>query len=83
MTMYQVRISPRAQADLDLLPGRIAAAAVNFIRIHLRQHPDRAGVKLRGNLKDHFLAQRGQYRIIYKVDSPAGIVDILQILSQH
>lgn len=81
---YQVKVSPAAQAGLDVLPGRIAAAAVNFMRTYLQRQPHHVGVELRGDhLKGCFLAQRGQYRIIYKIDGPASIVHVLQILPQH
>lgn len=80
---YTVRISPAAKAGLATLPPRIAAAAVNFMGTHLQQNPETSGVSLEGSLKGHFLAQRGQYRIVYKVDRAAGTVDILQILSQR
>ncbi|WP_157767698.1 type II toxin-antitoxin system RelE family toxin [Actinosynnema pretiosum] len=81
---YKVVVSPAAQTGLDALPGRVAAAVVNFLRINLRQNPSREGVELRGSpLKGCLLAQRGQYRVIYKIDSPGGVVNVLQILPQR
>ena len=82
MASYEVRISPEAKAGLEVLPGRIAAAAINYIRTHLRSAPERAGVEMRGTLKGTFVAKRGQYRIVYRIDEPAGFVDVLQILAQ-
>lgn len=83
MASYEVRISPAARAGLEVLPGRIAAAAINYIRTHLRRDPERAGVEMRATLKGTFVARRGQYRIVYRIDEPAGCIDILQILPQH
>jgi mRNA-degrading endonuclease RelE of RelBE toxin-antitoxin system len=83
-TQYEVRVSPAAKAGLDVLPRRVAAATLNFMKIYLQQQPHEAGVELRGGqLKGCFIASRGQYRIVYKIDIPAGVVDVLQILPQH
>ena len=83
-TQYAVEVSLEAQAGLDALPGRVAAAVVNFIRTYLQQYPDQAGVELRGHqLKGWFVAQRGQYRVVYKIDDAARTVHVLQILPQR
>jgi mRNA interferase RelE/StbE len=80
MIYYQVRLSPEASAGLERLPARVAAAGINFIREQLIKRPETLGLPLSGSLKGRFVVKREQYRIIYRVDHAAGMVDILQIL---
>jgi hypothetical protein len=54
-----VRVSPAAKAGLAVLPRRVAAATLNFMKIYLQQQPHEAGVELRGGqLKGCFIARR-------------------------
>lgn len=58
---------------------RIATAAVNFVQRELRERPEEIGVPLTGGLAGHWVARRGQYRIVYRVNAAAKTVDIVHV----
>ncbi|MFJ9634462.1 type II toxin-antitoxin system RelE/ParE family toxin [Streptomyces sp. NPDC101175] len=79
---YEVRISPAAESALAALPYRIGTAAVNFMQRELRERPYEVGLALRGGLGGHLVARRGQYRIVYSVNTDAKTIDIVHV-TQH
>jgi mRNA interferase RelE/StbE len=76
---YQVTFSASAQRDLRRLPEKIATAAVEFIYASLTENPHRVGRELQLDLADQYAARRGDYRIIYRIDSKARAVLIVTI----
>lgn len=76
---HEIRISARAERDLDRLPEKIAAACVEFIFGPLADNPHRLGGALSGPLVGLRSARRGSYRIIYGVDDQTRRVDVVHI----
>lgn len=61
------------------LPEAVAAAAVEFMTGPLLANPQRVGKPLRAPLDGKWSARRGQYRLVYKVDTERSVVTVLQI----
>jgi mRNA-degrading endonuclease RelE of RelBE toxin-antitoxin system len=76
---YQVRITARADRDLQRLPEKIATACVEFIFGPLADDPNRVGKPLRDELVGLHSARRGDYRIVYEIDGDARRIDILHV----
>ncbi len=76
---YQVRITARADRDLQRLPEKIATACVEFIFGPLADDPNRVGKPLRDELVGLRSACRGDYRIVYEIDGDARRIDILHV----
>ncbi len=75
---YSIRVTARAERDLQRLPEKIATACVEFIFGPLAEHPRRVGKPLRDELVGLHSARRGDYRVVYEVvdDSTVEIVHI-------
>lgn len=76
---YELRISARAERDLERLSEKIAAACVAFIFGPLAEEPYRLGGILRGQWEGLRSARRGSYRIIYGIDEERRRVEIVHI----
>jgi mRNA interferase RelE/StbE len=76
---YSVKVTTRAQRDLDHLPRRVLTAVVEFMFGELARQPLRVGKPLRRELSGLHGARRGPYRILYRVDDDAEVVIILRI----
>jgi mRNA interferase RelE/StbE len=76
---YSIRVTARAERDLQRLPEKIATACVQFIFGPLADNPQRVGKPLRGELEGLHSARRGDYRVIYGVVQEARTVEILHI----
>ena len=76
---YSIRVTARAERDLQRLPEKIAAACVEFIFGPLADNPQRVGKPLRGELAGLHSARRGDYRVIYGVVEDARTVEIVHI----
>ena len=77
--LYVVHIAPDAWEGCALLPPRVARAALSFLRTHMREQPEKHGVRLCGALKGWLLVKRANFKIIYTVDHGAHTVSILRI----
>jgi len=64
---YSIRVTARAERDLQRLPPKIATACVEFIFGPLAENPRRVGKPLRGELVGLHSARRGDYRVVYEV----------------
>jgi mRNA-degrading endonuclease RelE of RelBE toxin-antitoxin system len=64
--------------DLDL-PEAVASAVVEFVTGALLENPQQVGKPLQPPLDGKWSARRGQYRIIYTIDTAAQIVTVLHI----
>jgi mRNA interferase RelE/StbE len=76
---YSIRVTARAERDLQRLPEKIATACVEFIFGAFADNPQRVGKPLRGELGGLHSARRGDYRVIYGVVEDARTVEILHI----
>ncbi len=64
---YSIRVTARAERDLQRLPEKVATACVEFIFGPLVENPRRVGKPLRGELVGLHSARRGDYRVVYEV----------------
>lgn len=76
---YSIRVTARAERDLQRLPEKMATACVEFIFGPLAENPQRVGKPLRGELNGLHSARRGDYRVIYGMVEDARTVEILHI----
>ena len=76
---YSIRVTARAERDLQRLPEKIATACVEFIFGPLADNPQRVGKPLRGELAGLHSARRGDYRVIYGVVEDTRTVEIVHI----
>jgi mRNA-degrading endonuclease RelE of RelBE toxin-antitoxin system len=76
---YSIRITARAERDLQQLPEKIATACVEFIFGSLAESPRRVGKPLRAELGGLHSARRGDYRVIYGVVEDAHAVEVVHI----
>jgi mRNA-degrading endonuclease RelE of RelBE toxin-antitoxin system len=74
---FELRMAASAEKALARLPGKAAAAIVEFAVGPLRQHPRRVGKPLRGEQTGRWSARRGPYRLIYEIDEDNPIVRVL------
>lgn len=79
MTLYDIRISARAERDLDRLPRKVATACVTFIFGPLSKNPYQVSKPLTAELAGLRSARRGNYRIIYSVDDDKRLINIAHI----
>jgi len=74
-----IRWTPTAQRDLRRLPEKIATAVVEFVYGSLADSPERVGRELQLELAGRHAARRGDYRVIYQIDRPGGVVLIVHV----
>jgi len=74
-----IRWTPTAQRDLRRLPEKIATAVIEFVYGSLADNPERVGRELQLELVGRHAARRGDYRVIYQVDRPSGVVLIVHV----
>jgi mRNA interferase RelE/StbE len=73
---YDIAWTPTAKRALQRLPEKVATAAIEFIYGPLASNPQRVGKALRLNLEGLHSARRGDYRIIYRIDTRVTITAI-------
>ena len=73
---YDIAWTPTAKRALQRLPEKVATAAIEFIYGPLASNPKRVGKALRLNLEGLHSARRGDYRIIYRIDTRVTITAI-------
>ncbi|WP_269779157.1 type II toxin-antitoxin system RelE family toxin [Propioniciclava soli] len=73
---YEISWTPAARRALHRLPEKVAAAVIEFIYGPLASNPQRAGKALRINLEGLHSARRGDYRVIYRIDTRVAIAAI-------
>lgn len=77
---YSLRIAPTARRQLaEVLPEAVAMAAHEFIVGPLLDNPRRVGKRLRPPLEDRHTAQRGTYRVIYRIDNGERLVTVVDV----
>ncbi len=81
---YEVVFSRSARRALEReLPGKVAAAAFEFIVGPLRENPYRLGRPLRDPLAPLFVARRGEYRVIYRIIDHRVVIEIISVLHRR
>jgi len=78
-TAYTVAWTAPAQRALRKLPEKAAVAAVEFIYGSLAGNPQRVGKPLRQELAGLHSARRGDYRVIYRINTDVHGVEIVAI----
>lgn len=76
---YHVEVAGSARRDLRSLPGKIAAAIIEFITGPLAENPQRLSKALRGELAAYRSARRGDYRVLFRVDDEKHAIVIVAI----
>ena len=77
---YEIRFQAAARpAIAGRLPESVAAAVLEFCEAALALSPRRVGKPLFGPLAGCHGARRGTYRVVYRIDEQARIVDVLDI----
>ena len=77
---YRLAMARSASRALHMdLPEAVASAVVEFVTGVLLENPQRVGEPLQPPLAGKWSARRGQYRIIYTIDTAAQIVTLLHI----
>jgi mRNA interferase RelE/StbE len=79
MSPWKLVIAGPAERTLGRLPDGVATAIVEFVVGPLISEPDRVGKPLQRELAGYHSARRGAYRIVYRIDAEAGIVNIVRI----
>ncbi len=75
---WRVVIASPAARDIDRLPMKVAAAALEAIQ-SIAADPRRMGKPLHLELTGQWSARRGPYRIIYEVQGSSGTITILAV----
>ena len=77
---YRLAMARSASRALSVdLPEAVASAVVGFVTGVLLENPQRVGKRLQPPLEGKWSARRGQYRIIYTIDSAAQVVTVLHV----
>ena len=76
---YEIQVSSEAIRGLNCLPGKVAAAVVEFITGALAENPRRLSEPLRGELDRYRSARRGDYRILIRIDEEQRFVLVVRI----
>ncbi|MEZ5189653.1 MAG: type II toxin-antitoxin system RelE/ParE family toxin [Schumannella sp.] len=79
MTRYRIVLTATGKRDLDRLPEKIAAAAIEFMFGPLAENPQRGGKRLDPPLHPKYVARRGEYRVIYDIHGDVVEVEVVAI----
>ncbi len=83
--MYKIEMMPEALRQLDKLPDKVIAAALETIYVSIAANPQRVGKPLHAPFLGMRSARRGQYRVIYAIrdgdtDEPTqGTVEVYRV----
>jgi mRNA-degrading endonuclease RelE of RelBE toxin-antitoxin system len=76
---YAVAWTAPARKAVGRLPEKVASAVIEFCYGSLAANPYRVGKPLKLSLEGLHSARRGDYRIVYRVDSQGQRVEIVAI----
>jgi mRNA interferase RelE/StbE len=79
MNEWKLVVAGPAERTLGRLPDGVATAIVEFIVGPLIAQPERVGKPLQRELAGYHSARRGAYRIVYRIDTEAGTVNVVRI----
>ncbi len=81
---YEVRFSRSAKRSLTPeLPEKVAAAAYESITGALADNPHRVGKHLNEPLHPLYSAQRGEYRVIYRILEEEIVIEVVTIVHRR
>lgn len=75
---WRLEVAGPAARDLGRLPEKYATAIVEALT-HIAENPRRLGKPLRLELEGFWSARRGPYRIVYRLDDAARLVQVVAI----
>ncbi len=80
MSEWQVAWSATGSRSLTKIPEKVATAAIEFIYGPLAENPHRVGKELRFELSGLHVARRGDYRVIYHINSDLRrvVIDVIE-----
>jgi mRNA interferase RelE/StbE len=70
---------PAARAIANELPEAVAHAVIDLITGPLLENPHRLGLELRRELAGVFVARRGTYRVLYRIDDARREVTVIRV----
>ena len=77
---YTVLLSGQARRNIrENLPLEVALAAMETIDGSIAVNPHRAGKPLDEPFDGYHSARRGTYRIVYRIDEQARVIELLDI----
>jgi mRNA interferase RelE/StbE len=76
---HEVRFTASARRDLHRIPPRILPAIIELAYGELAREPRRVGKPLERELAGTLGAQRGPYRLLYRIDDESGWVYVLRV----
>jgi mRNA interferase RelE/StbE len=76
---YRLVMASSAERALARLPGKAAAAVVEFVTGALVEAPRVVGHPLRHELMGLWAARRGPYRVVYEIDDGAKIISVVRV----
>ena len=80
---YKLLVAPTARSRLaEQLPESVAFAAYEFIVGPLLENPHKVGKRLPPPLDDRWIARRGTYRVIYRVDATLRRVTVVGVFGR-
>jgi len=78
-TAYAIAWTTASRRALTKLPEKVATAVVEFLYGSLAASPFRVGKPLKLGLEGLHSAQRGDYRVIYRIDDQQNQVTVVAI----
>ncbi|KAA0232195.1 MAG: Toxin RelE [Acidimicrobiales bacterium] len=79
--MYEVTITSEGLRHLNRLPEAVRAAAIETLLGPIATEPTRVGKPLVGELEGLYSARRGDYRVIYEINTHTSTVTVHRV--QH
>lgn len=76
---WTVQVAPTTVRSLDRLPPRVAGAVVEFVTAVLPTNPERMSKPLRYELEGLRSARRGDYRVLFTLDSDTRVLLVVRI----
>jgi mRNA interferase RelE/StbE len=81
---YTVRVAPSAARHLaKRMPDRVGVACVQFVYGPLAADPRGVGRPLHEPFDGYWSAERGEYRVYYRIDDVASVLDILDMSNRN
>jgi mRNA interferase RelE/StbE len=78
-TVFAITWTIASRRALTRLPEKVATAVIEFLYGSLASSPYRVGKPLKLGLEGLHSARRGDYRVIYRIDSPQRRITVVAI----
>lgn len=76
---FEVAWTSPARRSLNRLPEKVATAVVEFAYGSLAANPPRVGKPLKLALAGLYSARRGDYRVVYRINTERRRVDVIAV----